>query len=94
MKKIHIEERTATIMKHGKVRTMPMHDVYLCDGGRRIYLCSQRRYQGVSQYFRRDLPVDAIHRHKWGRDKMVDNLMAKLPKYLSDAERHYDDYAA
>lgn len=94
MKKIHIEEHTEKIIKRGKPCLVAMHYVYLCDGGRKIYLCSQRRYHGVAMYFRRDLPVDAIYRHKWGRDKMVDKLMAKLPKYLEYAEHYTDNYAA
>lgn len=94
MKKIHMEQKVETIIKRGEKIQVPMHYFYLCSGGTQHYLCKQRRYRGVEHFFRRDLPLCELHRHKWGRDKMVDNLMAKLPKYLADAERYADEYAA
>ena len=94
MKKIHMEEKVERIIKRGEACQMRMHYFYLVENGRKTYLCKQRRYLGVERFFHRDLPVDAVRRHKWGRDKMVDNLMAKLPKYLADAERYANEYAA
>lgn len=94
MKKIRVEEHIENITKRGRTVCVPMHYAYLIDGGQKLYLCKQRRYHGVAHYFHRDLPVDAIYRHKWGRNKMVDKLMAKLPKCLADAERYADEYAA
>lgn len=94
MKKIHVEARTEQHLKNNKRLPVRMHYVYLLENGRKTFLCKQRWYYGTEQYFFRDLPLNAIHRHKWGRDKMVDNLMNKLPKYLSDAERYAAEYAA
>lgn len=74
--------------------TVPMHYFYLCVGQEEIFLCKQRSYRGVERCFRKDLPVDAIRRHRWNCDKMVDHLMEKLPRCLKYAERCAAELAA
>ena len=93
-KKIRLEraiEKKRTIAPYTReteIVTIPMHYFYLCMGQEKIFLCKQRSYRGVERYFRKDLPVESIRRHRWNCDKMVDHLMDKLPKYLKYAE-HY-----
>ena len=94
MKKIHVEEQTEKHLRNGEVQQVRMHYVYLVENGQKTFLRKQRWYYGVSQYFRKDLPVDAIRRHKWGRDRMVDHLLRRLPQCLAEAERYSDDRAA
>ena len=91
IEKKHTTDRST---RQNVIVTIPMHYFYLCVGEEKIFLCKQRSYRGVERYFRKDLPVNAIHRHKWNRDKMVDHLMTKLPKYLKDAERYAAELAA
>lgn len=98
-KKIHMQqtiEKQFVIDKQThqqKEIFVPMHYFYLRSGGEQMFLCKQRKHLGVARYFRQDLPVDIIYRHKWGRDKMLDKLISKLPKCLADAERYPAEYA-
>lgn len=92
MKTIHIETHSERQLKRGKTHTVSMHYIYLCEGGKKVYLCKQRWHRGVERHFRNGMPVETIRRHRWNRDKMVDHLMDKLPKYLDYAERYGDEY--
>ena len=87
MKKIHMELVNEKVIKKGETILVPKHYFYLCCGNARIFLCKQRPYHGVSLYFRKDLPVNALHTHKWGRDKMVDHIIDLLPSRIASAER-------
>lgn len=87
MKIIHMETVNERVIKNNRETLEPRHYFYLCDGSSRIFLCKQRVYKGVSSFFRMDIPVKALSRHKWGRDKMVDQLMDLLPRRIASAER-------
>ena len=98
-KKIHLEKiDEKKLVKDRKsnqtvIVTVPMHYFYLCANQEKTFLCKQRSYRGVENYFRKDLPLESIYRHKWSRDKMVDHLMSHLPRCLKDAERYAAEMA-
>ena len=93
MKKIHMEIVNETIVKKQETVIVPKQYFYLCDGVNRVFLCKRRNYYHVGRYFEKDLPVKAIHNHKWGHNKMLDALMELLPKRIAEAERWEMAYA-
>lgn len=53
-----------------------------------VFLFAQRPYAGVIHYFRNGITEVQLYNHKWGRDKMVDHVIRKLPKYISYIRRY------
>ena len=91
-----VEKKIVTDKLTGEMQVVyePMHYFYLCSGDEQIYLCKQRSYKIVADYFSQDLSLNSIYNHKWGKHKVVDKLFEKLPRYLADAKRHAAEYAA
>lgn len=62
---------------------------YLREGNSQTYLFTQKSYTGVREFFKRDISIpQLLNRHKWGRDRMVDHVVRKLPRYISYAEQY------
>lgn len=62
---------------------------YLREKDSQHLLFIQRAYPGLLDAFRKDISVPQLLRqHKWGRNKMVDHVMRKLPRYITYVEQY------
>lgn len=55
---------------------------YLRTAAGDAFLFSKRPYYGLRNYFRRDISLGELRRHKCGKDCMVDDVVDMLTYYM------------